>query len=79
NTRMSMQFTWQGCDSILAAPLVLDLIRLVELSHRRGESGELPHLALFFKQPIGSNISDLHHQWLIFSKYILEKVSRKCS
>ncbi|MEW6027779.1 MAG: inositol-3-phosphate synthase, partial [Planctomycetota bacterium] len=30
-TKMSLQFTWQGCDSILAAPLVLDLIRLVDL------------------------------------------------
>jgi myo-inositol-1-phosphate synthase len=24
-TKMSLQFIWQGCDSILAAPLVLDL------------------------------------------------------
>ena len=27
--RMTMQFTWQGCDSALAAPLVLDLARIV--------------------------------------------------
>ena len=27
---MTMQFTWQGCDSILAAPLVIDLVRLVD-------------------------------------------------
>lgn len=25
-TPMTMQFTWQGCDSILAAPLVIDLV-----------------------------------------------------
>ncbi|HND56421.1 MAG TPA: inositol-3-phosphate synthase, partial [Pirellulaceae bacterium] len=25
--KMSMQFTWQGCDAILAAPLVIDLAR----------------------------------------------------
>ena len=78
-TKMTMQFTWQGCDSVLAAPLVLDLIRLVELSHRRGEYGELPHLALFFKQPIGSNENNLHNQWLAFRKYIFEKASQKCS
>jgi len=24
---MTLQFIWQGCDSLLAAPLVLDLIR----------------------------------------------------
>ena len=27
-TPMTLQFTWQGCDSLLAAPLVLDLVRL---------------------------------------------------
>jgi myo-inositol-1-phosphate synthase len=53
-TPMTLQFTWQGCDSLLAAPLVLDLVRFVELSHRRGEVGVLGHLASFFKQPIGA-------------------------
>ena len=43
-TPMTLQFTWQGCDSLLAAPLVLDLVRFVELSHRRGEVGVLSHL-----------------------------------
>ncbi|MCI0492665.1 MAG: inositol-3-phosphate synthase [Planctomycetes bacterium] len=52
-TPMTLQFTWQGCDSLLAAPLVLDLARLVELSSRRGETGVLSHLGSFFKQPIG--------------------------
>ena len=26
-TKMMLQFTWQGCDSLLAAPLVIDLVR----------------------------------------------------
>ena len=43
-TPMTLQFTWQGCDSLLAAPLVLDLVRFVELSHRRGEIGVLEPL-----------------------------------
>ncbi len=50
-TRMSLQFTWQGCDSALASPLVLDLIRFAEYAHRSGESGNLRHLACFFKAP----------------------------
>ena len=50
---MTMQFTWQGCDSILAAPLVLDLVRLVERAWRGGERGGLPWLACFFKSPLG--------------------------
>jgi len=52
-TAMTMQFTWQGCDSILAAPLVLDLVRLVERAARAGEAGGLEWLACFFKSPIG--------------------------
>jgi myo-inositol-1-phosphate synthase len=53
DTPMTLQFTWQGCDSLLAAPLVLDLVRFVELSHRRREVGVLSHLGSFFKQPMG--------------------------
>ena len=52
-TPMTLQFTWQGCDSILAAPLVLDLVRLVERARRGGETGALEWLACFFKSPIG--------------------------
>jgi myo-inositol-1-phosphate synthase len=52
-TRMTMQFTWQGCDSLLAAPLVLDLIRLTDVAYRRGEVGLLKFLASFFKSPYG--------------------------
>jgi myo-inositol-1-phosphate synthase len=50
---MQMQFTWQGCDSILAAPLVLDLARLTRFAAAAGEGGPLRHLAGFFKHPIG--------------------------
>ncbi|MBL6829983.1 MAG: inositol-3-phosphate synthase [Pirellulales bacterium] len=55
-TPMTMQFTWQGCDSILAAPLVLDLVRLVERAARAGEQGALTWLAPFFKSPL--NVSE---------------------
>ena len=34
-----MQFTWEGCDSALAAPLLLDLARLAALALERGEAG----------------------------------------
>lgn len=51
-TPMTMQFTWQGCDSILAAPLVIDLIRLVDRARLAGEAGSLPWLASFFKSPL---------------------------
>ncbi|WP_103500897.1 MULTISPECIES: inositol-3-phosphate synthase [Streptomyces] len=61
--RMTLQFTWQGCDSALAAPLVLDLARLVALARRRGESGLLPAFGFFFKEPMGSREHDLTRQF----------------
>jgi myo-inositol-1-phosphate synthase len=54
-TPMVLQFTWQGCDSLLAAPLVIDLIRLTEREARRGGTGVMTHLASFFKSPMGSD------------------------
>lgn len=52
-TPMVLQFIWQGCDSLLAAPLVIDLIRLTEREARRGSHGVMTHLASFFKSPMG--------------------------
>lgn len=52
-TPMTLQFTWQGCDSLLAAPLVLDLVRFTEIAHRRGQTGRMEFLASFFKSPYG--------------------------
>ena len=52
-TPMILQFIWQGCDSLLAAPLVIDLVRFTELAWRRGETGQLRFLASFFKSPYG--------------------------
>ena len=52
-TPMTMQFTWQGCDSLLAAPLVIDLVRFTERARRDGQTGVLTFLASFFKIPLG--------------------------
>jgi myo-inositol-1-phosphate synthase len=54
-SRMSLQFTWSGCDSALAAPLVLDLARLTAAAHAAGRYGPLGALAAFFKDPLGSD------------------------
>ena len=61
--RMRMQFTWEGTDSVLAAPLVLDIGRLLLLARRRGESGPIGPLGLFFKTPEGSSEMDLYKQY----------------
>jgi myo-inositol-1-phosphate synthase len=54
-TRMSLQFTWTGLDSALAAPLVLDLARLLAAAHAAGRSGAQAELAFFFKDPLVGN------------------------
>jgi len=61
-TQMTFQFTWQGCDSALAAPLVLDLVRLVDVAWRSGESGLLPQLSPFFKKPLDGHTHDFAQQ-----------------
>ena len=62
-TGMRMEFTWHGCDSALAAPLVLDLARLTAAAHRAGHAGPLPQLGFFFKDPLGDGPSALAEQW----------------
>ncbi|MEU9175078.1 inositol-3-phosphate synthase [Streptomyces sp. NPDC048420] len=62
-TRMILQTTWQGCDSALAAPLILDLARLVARAHERGLSGPLSELGFYFKDPVGEGPSALGEQY----------------
>jgi myo-inositol-1-phosphate synthase len=74
--KMSLQFIWQGFDSILAAPLVLDLVRLADLSKRRGESGLMPHLASYFKAPLGVSEHRLYEQYEMLMDYVRQVKNR---
>jgi len=73
--RMKLQFTWEGCDSALAAPLILDLIRLAALALERGEAGVLTNLAFFFKDPAGTREHQLHRQYEMLERWVLQKVA----
>ena len=55
-SRITLQTTWSAYDSMLAAPLVLDLARLLALAHVAGERGVVPELGFFFKDPWGSDV-----------------------
>ncbi|EPH41774.1 hypothetical protein STRAU_5156 [Streptomyces aurantiacus JA 4570] len=69
-TRMTLQTTWQGCDSALAAPLILDLARLLARAHEAGLSGPRPELAFYFKDPdpgASSALPDQHTALLTFA------------
>ncbi|MGY0490727.1 inositol-3-phosphate synthase [Streptomyces sp. WG-D5] len=61
--RMTLQTTWQGCDSALAAPLVLDLARLLLRAAQTGLRGPRPELAFYFKDPDPGATSDLDRQY----------------
>ncbi len=71
-TPMTLQFTWQGCDSLLAAPLVLDLVRFTERAWRRGDIGVLTFLASFFKSPLGTTQHDFAAQFRMLEAWTAE-------
>ena len=70
DTEMTMQFTWEGSDSALAAPLVLDLVRLLAHADESGEAGLQTQLASFFKAPLGVEEHDLSRQFELLDDYV---------
>lgn len=50
---MSIRINLQGRDSILAAPLVLDLARWMAALSTSGRKGLIPELGFYFKKPMG--------------------------
>ena len=77
-TPMVLQFTWQGCDSLLAAPLVIDLVRLTEREARRGTSGVMSHLGSFFKSPMGTDEPAFAYQFQQLMQWV-ERTSKEDS
>jgi myo-inositol-1-phosphate synthase len=70
DTPMTFQFIWQGCDSLLAAPLVLDLVRFTERAWRKGDVGQLNFLASFFKSPLGVDEQDFGLQFQMLQAWV---------
>jgi myo-inositol-1-phosphate synthase len=68
-TRMHLEFTWKGADSALAAPLVLDLVRLLDAADRAGRSGLQTDLACFFKTPLGVEEYSFPAQMVMLEEY----------
>ena len=69
-TPMRLEFTWHGCDSALAAPLVLDLARITAAAHHAGHRGPLQALAFFFKDPLGPSEHALGAQWDALCEFV---------
>lgn len=69
---MSLQLTWSGYDSALAAPLVLDLTRLLAGAHAAGLSGPVAELACFFKDPVEGEEHGFADQVRTFERWVAE-------
>ena len=76
-TPMTMQFTWQGCDSLLAAPLVLDLVRFTERAYRAGDRGLLSFLASFFKSPLGTSEHNFVRQFQMLEAWTQAQLQKQ--
>ncbi|HMT07213.1 MAG TPA: inositol-3-phosphate synthase [Pyrinomonadaceae bacterium] len=62
--KMQLKVNFLCKDSILAAPLAIEIARCLELAKRRGQSGIQEQLSVFFKLPMshGTPVHALHEQ-----------------
>jgi myo-inositol-1-phosphate synthase len=75
-TRMQLKLNFLCKDSILAAPLVIDLVRFSSLALRRGESGALDYLSMFFKSPLVSEGRAVQHDFFEQTRLLAEHLER---
>jgi myo-inositol-1-phosphate synthase len=77
--RMQIKINFLCKDSILAAPLVIDLVRLVDVAQRCGERGIQRQFSLFFKAPYHRDderaVNDLFKQYALLHEWV-QKVAR---
>lgn len=72
--KMQLKLNFLCKDSVLAAPLVIEIARLLGLAQARGEGGVQEHLGVFFKMPQTANggqpVHDFFEQQLILDRWI---------
>ncbi|MFO8084516.1 MAG: inositol-3-phosphate synthase [Desulfobacterales bacterium] len=71
---MSIRINFQCRDSILAAPLVIDLARWMALLGRAGHKGLVPELGFYFKKPMGDTPPVSFEEQMT----TLEKLEKEC-
>jgi myo-inositol-1-phosphate synthase len=78
--QMQMKVNFLCQDSGLAAPLVVDLVRLLDVAKRAGESGIQRQLSLFFKSPYHSDgetpVHDLFKQEAMLMQWARERSAK---
>lgn len=70
-------------DSVLAAPLVIDLVRLLDVAKRTGDFGPQRQLSLFFKSPHtiedGDAVHDLFKQEQMLLQWVKQRAAKLAS
>lgn len=69
-SRITLQTTWSAYDSTLAAPLVIDLVRVLALASAAGQAGPIAELGCFFKDPWGSDVHAFAQQTAAFVTWV---------
>ena len=70
--KMQIKVDFLCKDSILAAPLVIEICRCLELASRRGESGPVEELGAFFKAPLTLDGNEPEHRFPVQQMILLE-------
>lgn len=74
NKNIQIKVNFLAADSILAAPLVIDLIRFMDYSLKNNLKGTQTWLSLYFKKPIDSTICGYFDQEKLFINYIMKQI-----
>jgi myo-inositol-1-phosphate synthase len=75
--RMQLKVDFLCRDSILAAPLVLELVRLLAEADRRGEGGPQEQLGYFFKAPVTRAGQTPEHALHVQERVLLDWLDRR--
>lgn len=75
--RMQLKVDFLCRDSILAAPLVLELVRLLAEAHRRGEGGPQEQFGYFFKAPVTRVGRTPEHALHVQERVLLDWLDRR--
>jgi myo-inositol-1-phosphate synthase len=71
--RMQIKLNFLCKDSILAAPLCIDIVRLMDVAQRNGDAGIQRQMSLFFKSPYATEgerpMHDLFKQYAMLEKW----------
>ena len=60
---MQLKINFLCKDSILAAPLVIEIARCLDFAHRKGERGAMDAMGVFFKLPMTADRTEPEHRF----------------